>query len=643
MKLLWDCLMEASAKCDGTLHARLELIREDSCTIYSYGPDIRSFIDNHGQAIRNAGSAADILLSVQRCSCHIKYPDYVDHSVGHVRTQDTSILGPYLGPLAAKGLNFRPTFLTHPWEHVARAKLWAEKVLNARPVRRLNTDPTLKLFTKMLRRVNLSRHLAKPCTVHCPSGKQMVTATKLRKAAETVRRDFVCTSTDKATNTCSIECIHWYNALCLQRLTSPAFTVLQVDPQVEVDRQLQLVELHTPWATNIEFAPAILFGTAKMHKRHVDPLAERYITSACSAWSNPVSVELTEALTVISAEVRRHCIAKGHAAGGKFWWAIDSLDTVPLNLDTSYRPNRQPSAFDLEKAFESIPLSDGEHCLVKHVAYFLDIGLPVGTYVGCNYRWDGSPGARMITHQPDEFDFSYDASSLLQLLTDLLSMAVITVGDTWAKQHVGIPMGYNSSVILLNIYMFKPEYEFCCRLEQLAPDLLPMTTELFRYVDDLLNMSDVDLRPFLDPDRPQKSDCIFWIYPLAPIGPLGVEDQTEYGSNYTKVVYLDTVYTFSRGYTTFEWYTKTDKMSLHMDVNTYPHYKTNISRSCKMGILCAQARTMCRSASSMQALASNICRLATIFLQRGYPKHLVIELLISKSKLHLARLPISSS
>jgi hypothetical protein len=333
----------------------------------------------------------------------------------------------------------------------------------------------------------------------------------------------VSTSTDKAENTVTIECKNWWTALCLRRLTTEAFEVLESSPETVAADQLDLVEMYTPWAADWDFSPAILFGTAKQHKRHEDPLAERYITSACSAWSNPLSNLLTKILTAVSNRVREHCVQKGDADGGKYWWAIDSLDTVPLNIDLSHRPDRKPSAFDLEKAFECIVTAEGPYSLVNHVEFFLEIGLPADRELVSSYHWAGGPGdLYFVTAGHGRYDCRYSALDILDMLRHLLSMATIAVGDTWARQHVGIPMGYSSSVCLLNIYMFKPEYLFVQRVSAIAPMLLPHTRELYRYVDDLLNLSDLDITQFLDALQPQHADNLLWIYPLAPNGPLGI-------------------------------------------------------------------------------------------------------------------------
>ena len=54
-------------------------------------------------------------------------------------------------------------------------------------------------------------------------------------------------------------------------------------------------------------------------------MAYRYITSACSAWSNPVSQLLTQILSTVTVPVRDHCVNLGNSMNAKLWWAIDSL------------------------------------------------------------------------------------------------------------------------------------------------------------------------------------------------------------------------------------------------------------------------------------------------------------------------------
>ena len=108
LSLLWKMLLTAALTHSPEAESKLAIIYEDASTCYTYGPDIRTFIDNHGNTIRTAGSHADIQNAVHSCDCAQVFPAYIDPSVGHVRTQDTSVLGSTLGPLAALGLNFRP-------------------------------------------------------------------------------------------------------------------------------------------------------------------------------------------------------------------------------------------------------------------------------------------------------------------------------------------------------------------------------------------------------------------------------------------------------------------------------------------------------------------------------------------------------
>jgi hypothetical protein len=289
-------------------------------------------------------------------------------------------------------------------------------------------------------------------------------------------------------------------------------------------------------------------------------------------------------------------------------------------------------------------LDEGEHSLVAHVEFFLELALPAGSAVACDFRWDGKPGAlrRVTVAEADAYAVAYDADLLLAMLRDLLAMAIITVGDTWRRQHVGIPMGFNSSVELLNIYMFKPEYLFCWRLLRLAPELLPCTLEIFRYVDDLLNMSDLELGDFLLGETQQLDSDIHWIYPLAPQGPLGISDQTDRGADGVELIYLDIRYTYvsSTGVLAMTWYNKSE--SVETSGNTrYTHWLSNVSRNCKLGILSSQVRSVVRSVSSVKLLCRSLARLEAVFSQRGYPQSMLHEFVASKASLYISRLPVS--
>ena len=187
-----------------------------------------------------------------------------------------------------------------------------------------------------------------------------LSATHLKSPATTFQAVMVTVSTDKVANTPAFECKTFYQQTSLNRLYSDAFIPL---PMVDNDEhsypmpvQLEAVEQWAPWELNSDFTASILFPTPKLHKRAKDPMAYRYITSACSDYSKPVSDETVRVLTFLMGEARAKCIQLGEAHNAKYWWAIDSMDVLSLNLDFSRRSGRHLGAFDLDKCFESIPL-----------------------------------------------------------------------------------------------------------------------------------------------------------------------------------------------------------------------------------------------------------------------------------------------
>ena len=169
-----------------------------------------------------------------------------------------------------------------------------------------------------------SEHLYRSKSLKPVSG---LSAAHLKSLATPLQAVLVTISTDKVANTPAFECKAFYQQTALNRLYSEAFTPL---PMVDVDEhsyplpvQLEAVELWAPWALNSEFSASILFPTPKLHKRAKDPMAYRYITSACSDYSKPVSDETVRVLTFLMGEARNKCIQLGLKHNAKYWWAID--------------------------------------------------------------------------------------------------------------------------------------------------------------------------------------------------------------------------------------------------------------------------------------------------------------------------------
>lgn len=626
---LWELIFKVTESTSKPAVDRLRVIREDSSTTYTYGPSLRDLLDHHGHTIRSAGDIEAIQRNVDICSCQILFPEHVDPSVGHVRTMDTAILPVPLNFMAEKGLNFRPKLKATKAQMIKRCELWAMQVigkLRHKSVRE-NRDLILRRFCKGLSRV----------ITQCGG----CSYSKLKSSAASVTEHLVLTSTDKVTHTTSIECKHWYAWVCLQRLMSDAFKPIAF-PSCDFSDYLYL----TPWVADLDykFQPAILFGTAKQHKRDKDPLAYRWITSACSWVSTPLSDEAVRVLTALWHKACVDCLALSRLTGGKYFWSIDSLDTVPLNIDTTVqRLLRQPAAFDLEKCFESIPLYVGPHALIARVRLFLDLVWCENKFLcSSTIPWKADAPSKGCDWLTTRSGISYDAEQVTELIAVVISLATVTVGNTAAQQQIGIPMGFSISVLLLNIYMFTYEFEFVSRLADHRPDLLVHTWEIFRYVDDLGNFSDLDLRQYLQSLDSEPVDWD-WIYPLAPWGPLSITDQTSRELDSTTVVYLNLEFVLTEGWLSYSWYDKAQTYSDQIPLCIYTHWSSNITRKCKLGIIYSQTRSVMLASSSEDICKDGLGHLASKLLSIGYPQQLISEHIQSAYNQLIARLPVPYS
>lgn len=208
----------------------------------------------------------------------------------------------------------------------------------------------------------------------------------------------------------------------------------------------------------------------------------------------------------------------------------------------------------------------------------------------------------------------------MELLMAILDLAIVSVGSSAAKQAIGIPMGFSVSVILLNIYMFTYEFEFVSRLITNAPHLRHHTKEFYRYVDDLGNFSDLDIRPFLTPLE-KAPDSWDWIYPMAPWGPLSMTDQTERTQRSTTVVFLNLKFLLVGGILSYRWYDKIETYhKLHLPVCSYTHWASNLSTSSKLGTVKSQVRAIIIASSSEDSCMDGLAKLRNKFARIRYPK-----------------------
>jgi hypothetical protein len=607
-------------------------MKEDSSTSNFYGKSVRDFIDQHGTIVRSADSTAVILNNVHNCTCSLKYPNFTDHAVGHVRTQDPAVLPQPLRGLVARGLNYRPRLKSNAIEALDAARNWARQVCS-KLIAKKGAWKTLNERVLHMFYCRLRKHTTYRQWTSLASG---YSAELLTTQGLVASRKLACTSTDKAANTASFECVHWYRAICMIRLLGPAFA--ECTEQQSYRSQLATAHRWSPWADTSKPKDAILFAMPKMHKRAADHLSYRYITNACSALSKPVSLEATRVLTILMKTVREHCVSLGNTLDAKLWWSINSLDVVPLNLDRTMRPNRQIAAFDVDKCYEAVPLFEGEHSLLAHLEWFLELAFGSNPYLGSDFDWKGNPKTSgHWCNYPGGAELTYSRRDVLNLVTDLLRMTIVTVGAEQRQQEVGLPMGFSSSGILLDIYLFACEYKFVMRLARLRPNLLHLTHELFRYIDDLGCFGDGDMRVFLDSKQIQSEDNPFWIYPLYPQGPIGIKDQTERCPESTSLVYLDVEYTLTQGSLSFGMHFKGD--NLPFKLLRFTHWESTISRACKLGMIYSQTRTACRSASDLIRRNANLSMLKSLFLEIGFAEALVDSTINSAVSVYSERFP----
>ena len=191
--------------------------------------------------------------------------------------------------------------------------------------------------------------------------------------------------------------------------------------------------------------------------------------------------------------------------------------------------------------------------------------------------------------------------------------------------------------------MFTFEYEFVVRLMQNAPDLLPHTREMFRYVDDLGNFSDLDLRPFLTPleREPQTWD---WIYPMSPWGPLSITDQTSRLQESTSVIYLNTRFTLKDGYLSYCWYDKAETYEkFDFPLCFYTHWSSHLSYGCKVGIINSQVRAIMIASSTKESCLRGLIRFLTKLGRIGCPDELALNTVSSTYTKLLPLLPVPFS
>ncbi|KAJ7535250.1 hypothetical protein O6H91_12G024700 [Diphasiastrum complanatum] len=176
------------------------------------------------------------------------------------------------------------------------------------------------------------------------------------------------------------------------------------------------------------------------------------------------------------------------------FWPTDSFEFAINILDKIY----SVFAADIKKCSESIPLS-GEFGLKNVLSQVIDWAFEAtqkSYIVFHEIRLKAKKG--LWTYNMRNDGIAFDKNIIKFIIYWLCDNMHVKLGDRIWKQIVGIPMGFFSSPIWCNLYLFYFEYKFCIRLAKLNRwDLLQMFSFSFHYVDDFCLKNVVILFHFL--------------------------------------------------------------------------------------------------------------------------------------------------
>ena len=172
-----------------------------------------------------------------------------------------------------------------------------------------------------------------------------------------------------------------------------------------------------------------------------------------------------------------------------------------------------------------------------------------------------------------------------------------------------------------------------------------MLQAIYRYVDDLSNFSDLDLRPYLLalPCKPRDMDWK-WIYPMAPWGPLSMTDQTVRTKGLIEVIFLNMRFTLYKGFLSYCWYDKaTTYEGMGFPICYYTHWGSSMSYNCKVGIITSQVRSVIIASSSLESCMDSLGKLLLKLESIGCPADLASKTVAISLKSFLPTLPVPFS
>jgi hypothetical protein len=356
---------------------------------------------------------------------------------------------------------------------------------------------------------------------------------------------------DKAASQPVFLCKDYARYICLQRLRSDSFTLVQHDPEqllLHITQQLASILPGITGTTGTQSLPYLRLSY-KAHKQ--PPENYRFITNASDCALTPAT-KIAQAIASHTLQtlqdlcgVRNKVFQQLHQIHTQHYPIIKDYTECTLNLPDKIHTDRTA---DITKCFEAIPLAaDTEDGLLHVLSSTLRVAVrhrqndrqrPIYIFFkisAAKQKYE----AQITDRKPHSGRWNkITVDQALALYELVVQNAMVQQGQHIYRQVVGIPMGFACSPDMMNIYALHYEMMAIQRIMKYDQGEVKLAklaafAHLYRLMDDVRIINGAAIHDLIfQPTRQGDAEATCWIYPAC----LQIKETTcEQG----QVVFLD--------------------------------------------------------------------------------------------------------
>jgi len=320
-----------------------------------------------------------------------------------------------------------------------------------------------------------------------------------------LQKDYIITYVDKAANIFAFICKKHYIKNLIQEYKLPTYKVSQLPLQ-------DILNLHHTYTRklgitfNKEAYNKVAYAYTS-HKATKVTADVRYIAGSYMCSLQPLSVHINMILNKLKPKIYQiwNTKLKNNNTTALRIWMLKHSAEVPYRIKLFNRTYNYPAqrpilleSYDVKTLYTNIPHKD---LLTKIWELFECISslskhqdiMIASNRMGCKLVY-----GNRIDHLKSVWKQFYSLRDVMHMIEFLVSHTYVMVNDKCFQQLIGIPMGTNAGVNIVDFYLAKYELDFMIQiLNKQQWNMLNKFKTTMRYLDDILSVENDSFKQLL--------------------------------------------------------------------------------------------------------------------------------------------------